>query len=588
MFKSRTLLLLLANILLGLFIFLNVKKDELPGSEIKSRMMEITSVLNKIEIHQPLFAQRIVFRKNANEWIIEHPMSWPVEPISIANLISKLSHLNPTYICEIEDLDKKGEIAADYGFDLNASSFILSSESAETKITLGDTTRDQNARYLLITDSESETESIWKGPKQIEQLLSQPILEWAQLNFLDFPLYAIDELDVKNYKDGQISSSINLSKTQDQWKFNSPFQSPANDNEVSSLLHKLVSTNLIGFTKEDDDLNLTTKFELSLRALGELHRFEFINFVRADQDFLLVKSSLYPTSFYISDDFSDNFANLGAKLREKRLFSIDLNDVRRIKIVESNQSLTLRSTDSKSWIGLENEGGEAFSFTADTELIRELVHNLNTLEASSFILFNPSPEDLSEQGFDHPTYSLEVEMEDSTRKTLLASKLNSETSLWSTYVSEHAFVCLVENQWDQIISTQAIDYKDRRLLPLEYQADQITIKSLQDESFAYSLTIESGGEAYQRLVDFHAASFIDLSYNNEGIWHNGDWLPWKYSLQFIPSDTNGFQPIEFQLTDRVGGTKWFAGSEELGLVANLPITIIDELAKGTSLQDLEP
>ena len=585
MLKSRTFLLLMANILLGLFIFLNVKKDQAPGSEIKSRMMEMTAVLDKIEVIQPKSSQRIVFIKNTDEWQIEHPISWPVEPISIANLISKLSHLNPTYICGLEDLDEKGEIAADYGFDLNASSFILSSESSGIKITLGDPTRDKNDRYLLITDSESE--SIWKGPKQIDQLISRPILEWAKLDFLDFPIYAIDELVVKNYSDGQVSSSISLSKTQNQWNFKSPFQSPANENEVSSLFHKLISTNLIGFAKNDEVHNLTTQYELNLLALGEWHQFEFLNYEKADQGFLLVKSNLHQTPFYISNDFADHLVNLGAKLREKRLFSLNLDDVRRIKIVESNQSLTLRSTDSKAWIGLENEGEEAFTFTADAELIRELVHNLNTLEASSFVLFNPSPDDLKEQGLNNPTYSLEVEMDDSTRKTLFASKLNSETSLWNTYVSEHAFVCLVENQWDQIISTQAIDYKDRRLLPIEYQTDHIIIKSLQDESISYSLTVETDGESYQRLVDFQAESYIDLSYNHEGIWHNGDWLPWKYSVQFIPSDTNGFQPIEFQLTDRIGGTKWFAGSEELGLVANLPITIIDELANGISAQDLD-
>ena len=585
MLKSRTFLLLLANILLGLFIFLNVKKDQAPGSEIKSRMMEMTAVLDKIEVIQPKSSQRIVFIKNTDEWQIEHPISWPVEPISIANLISKLSHLNPTYICGLEDLDEKGEIAADYGFDLNASSFILSSESSVIRITLGDPTRDKNDRYLLITDSESE--SIWKGPKQIDQLISRPILEWAKLDFLDFPIYAIDELVVKNYSDGQVSSSISLSKTQNQWNFKSPFQSPANENEVSSLFHKLISTNLIGFAKNDEVHNLTTQYELNLLALGEWHQFEFLNYEKADQGYLLVRSNLHQTPFYISNDFADHLVNLGAKLREKRLFSLNLDDVRRIKIVESNQSLTLRSTDSKAWIGLENEGEEAFSFTADAELIRELVHNLNTLEASSFVLFNPSPDDLKEQGLNNPTYSLEVEMDDSTRKTLFASKLNSETSLWNTYVSEHAFVCLVENQWDQIISTQAIDYKDRRLLPIEYQTDQIIIKSLQDESISYSLTVETDGESYQRLVDFQAESYIDLSYNHEGIWHNGDWLPWKYSVQFIPSDTNGFQPIEFQLTDRIGGTKWFAGSEELGLVANLPITIIDELANGMSAQDLD-
>ena len=254
MLKSRTFLLLLANILLGLFIFLNVKKDQAPGSEIKSRMMEMTAVLDKIEVIQPKSSQRIVFIKNTDEWQIEHPISWPVEPISIANLISKLSHLNPTYICGLEDLDEKGEIAADYGFDLNASSFILSSESSVIRITLGDPTRDKNDRYLLITDSESE--SIWKGPKQIDQLISRPILEWAKLDFLDFPIYAIDELVVKNYSDGQVSSSISLSKTQNQWNFKSPFQSPANENEVSSLFHKLISTNLIGFAKNDEVHNL--------------------------------------------------------------------------------------------------------------------------------------------------------------------------------------------------------------------------------------------------------------------------------------------------------------------------------------------
>ena len=285
MLKSRTFLLLLANILLGLFIFLNVKKDQAPGSEIKSRMMEMTAVLDKIEVIQPKSGHRIVFNKNKDEWEIERPISWPVEPISIANLISKLSHLNPTYICGIEDLDEKGEIPTDYGFDLNASSFILSRERFRNQnYPWRYYARDKNDRYLLITDSQSE--SIWKGPKQIEQLFSRPILEWAKLDFLDFPIYAIDELVVKNYSDGQVSSSVSISKAQDQWNFKSPFHSPANENEVSSLLHKLVSTNLIGFAKNDEDQNLTIQYELNLLALGEWYQFEFLKYEKADQDFL--------------------------------------------------------------------------------------------------------------------------------------------------------------------------------------------------------------------------------------------------------------------------------------------------------------
>jgi len=586
MLKNRIFLLLIANVLLGLFIFLDIEKEETPSSEIRTRIAEITSVIDEIEIFQPAISQRINFVKDLNEWKIIHPISWSIEPIALANLISKLSHLNPVYICGIDELDRRGEILEDYGFDENSSSFHLSSENSKMKITLGSLTRDENGRYLLIADEKSA--SIWRGPNQIEQLISVPINEWAQLTFIDFPIYAIDELEVKTFREGSAPVSTLLSKKQEQWSFLSPFQGPANENAVASLLHKLVSENLAGFAKPGLDLNLTTEFELNIQALGEMFTFELLKLDQPQVGNYLVKSNRHEQSFYIEDSFADILLNLGVELREKRLFASDLNSVRRIKMVEGNCTLSLRSTEQNSWMGLENNGEESISFTADSGLVRDLIHRLNSVEASSFVSFNPSPESLTEQGFDHPTYRLEVDFDDSTHKTILASKLNSETSLWNTYVSEHAFVCLVENQWDTIITTKAVYFKNRRLLPVEYQPEQISIKSLKEESVLYTYSFASDGEAFQRLTDFQADSFVDLSYNDEGIWSNGDWLPWKYSLRFDSADTNDFQAIEFKLTDRVGGTKWFAGSEELGVVANLPITIIDELAKGISSQNPEP
>ena len=46
--------------------------------------------------------------------------------------------------------------------------------------------------------------------------------------------------------------------------------------------------------------------------------------------------------------------------------------------------------------------------------------------------------------------------------------------------------------------------------------------------------------------------------------------------------------VTFHLTERIGGTKWYAGSEELGLVCNLPILIIDELAKELQTEEISP
>jgi hypothetical protein len=65
-------------------------------------------------------------------------------------------------------------------------------------------------------------------------------------------------------------------------------------------------------------------------------------------------------------------------------------------------------------------------------------------------------------------------------------------------------------------------------------------------------------------------------------------LPWVYSICFQSSESEDSTPIEFNLTDRIGGTKWYAGSEDLGMVFNLPIPIIDELGKELHSSNSKP
>ena len=67
MVKNRILLLLIANVLLGLFIFLDIEKKETPSSEIRTRIAEITSVIDEIKIFQPAISQRIEFVKDLND-----------------------------------------------------------------------------------------------------------------------------------------------------------------------------------------------------------------------------------------------------------------------------------------------------------------------------------------------------------------------------------------------------------------------------------------------------------------------------------------------------------------------------------------
>ena len=586
MIKNRTFFLIAANVLLGTFILLNLEDNPSSDTDMASDLSEMIANMNEITFKQPVRGQEIILRKNQMRWHVTEPVSWPAEPVTLANLVSKLTHLNPVFVCAADELISKGEILQDYGFDKNSSSLRLSSSKKTLQFTLGDITRDQNGRFLLIENSEGSR--IWRAPRQIEELLNRPTVDWAKLSFFDAPLYAIDELKVVDYQTSQPGLLTYLAKLKESWEFSSPLKGPANDEEVSLLLHQIVTEKLSGFSDIKPDQNFSKLFDISIRAMGNLHTLTLYQSLQDEVPELLASLSDRTQIFMVQPEFAEVFENLSKKLREKRLFALGIDQVSRVKIVEGNQSVTLRKNESNSWVGLEDNGTNSISFQAGLPLVVELIHKLNAVEVEDFIMFNPDKSALSMHGLEKPNLRLEIDQKDTNRQILLISKSNEQSSLWNTYFTDQALICLVNTQWNKILSTRAIDFKKQELLPDQFLSDRVVLKSLSENKILHTFSYESDGEAYDRIKEFQADSFIELNYNDEGVWVEGDWLPWKYSICFESNEGNEIKSIIFNLTDRYGATKWFAGSEELGLVCNLPISVIDELSKGLIAKPLGP
>lgn len=586
MIKNRTFFLIAANVLLGTFILLNLEDNPSSDTDMASDLSEMIANMNEITFKQPVRGQEIILRKNQMRWHVTEPVSWPAEPVTLANLASKLTHLNPVFVCAADELISKGEILQDYGFDKNSSSLRLSSSKKTLQFTLGDITRDQNGRFLLIENSEGSR--IWRAPRQIEELLNRPTVDWAKLSFFDAPLYAIDELKVVDYQTSQPGLLTYLAKLKESWEFSSPLKGPANDEEVSLLLHQIVTEKLSGFSDIKPDQNFSKLFDISIRAMGNLHTLTLYQSLQDEVPELLASLSDRTQIFMVQPEFAEVFENLSKKLREKRLFALGIDQVSRVKIVEGNQSVTLRKNESNSWVGLEDNGTNSISFQAGLPLVVELIHKLNAVEVEDFIMFNPDKSALSMHGLEKPNLRLEIDQKDTNRQILLISKSNEQSSLWNTYFTDQALICLVNTQWTKILSTRAVDFKKQELLPDQFNFDRVVLKSLTEDKILHIFSYETDGEAYDRIKEFQADSFIELKYNDEGVWVEGDWLPWKYSFCFESNDENEIKSIIFNLTDRYGATKWFAGSEELGLVCNLPISVIDELSKGLIAKPLGP
>jgi hypothetical protein len=375
MIKNRTFLLLTANVLLAVFIVLNLDDEPSSIGNIDSDLSEMIANMNEIAIRQPVREQEIILRKNQMDWYLAQPVYWPVEPITLANLISKISHLEPIFVCSVDELSSNGEIKQDYGFDTNSSSLQLSAGSKTLSFTLGDMTRDQSSRFLMIENSEGE--GIWRAPRQVEDLLNQTTVDWTTLTFWDTPLYAIEALKVVEFKTDEENIETALTKPKDSWEFSSPINGPANNEEVSLLLHKIVSEKLIGFSEIKDDQNLSKLFNISLQAMGKTHSVTLYQSSQEDVTELLALFSGKTQAFRVQGAYAEIFKALSTKLREKRLFKLEVDQIKRLRMVEGNRSLTLRKNDMNSWVGLEDNGTDSFTFQADLSVIVELIHNLN-------------------------------------------------------------------------------------------------------------------------------------------------------------------------------------------------------------------
>jgi hypothetical protein len=71
MIKNRTFLLLAANVLLAVFIVLNLDDEPSSIGNIDGILSEIIANMNEIAIRQPVRGQEIILKKNQMDWFLD-------------------------------------------------------------------------------------------------------------------------------------------------------------------------------------------------------------------------------------------------------------------------------------------------------------------------------------------------------------------------------------------------------------------------------------------------------------------------------------------------------------------------------------
>jgi len=578
--KKRTFFLLTANFVLVFYIFLNLHEEKLENITFESHIIETVTELELLKHNFPKEKKSYSFKENdIDEWHLDAPINWPANPLVISDFLTSISHLDAKFLIFTNELPKRGEILNDYGFDENSSSFDFICNDNTTKLTLGNFTRDENFVYILTqNDQNLEDGIIWKTSSSIVDWFSKKLMDWALPNFIHYPLFAIDEISTSRNSPSN-PTQTSLIRVKDDWMFTLPFSARANTEKINFLLNQLVTADVINFYPLISPETLQTpKFELFVKGLGKRQHIEFFELNGTDQsDVLFVQSDLHDVSFTVSSGLTDILIDWPKKLREKRLFHIEPKKVSRLKLSSEKSTLTLRQDTKDFWVGLEDNGTSSLTFDADRFSIADLFSQLNTIEITDFIVFNPTATQLSADGFDDPAYRLEIVYMDSTRQNLLFSKSNNDSSFLKTFVTEQALVCLVNEHCEKLLKIPSIQFRERSLFPADFVPDRINLKPLDTIENPIILSTESDGETFERLLDFRAEGFFASLPDKDGAWIDGNWFPWRYSLTFQQLKEGNSEAIEFFLSDRIGASTWYAGSMEQNIVCTLPIHLIDEL-----------
>jgi hypothetical protein len=191
----------------------------------------------RIELKGP--EAEVILEKKAVEWQVASSANYPADAGSIENLLSKVKGLSVGSL-----VSKKPEKHPIFKVDESGLEVkVLTEDSTPTaQFFVGKTGPDRTSTYLRRGDSPE----VYLVNERLESTFSRP--EWRDLNIFRFNPNDVLELTLKPEGKKEISLKRNI--VEGIWEIDKPFKSPANKEEVDSLLVTFSSLRAQEFAEE--------------------------------------------------------------------------------------------------------------------------------------------------------------------------------------------------------------------------------------------------------------------------------------------------------------------------------------------------
>jgi hypothetical protein len=196
------------------------------------------------------------------------------------------------------------------------------------------------------------------------------------------------------------------------------------------------------------------------------------------------------------------------------------------------------NTSNDKWIATDEKQNGETNFEADVKMIDYLVSKLNSLEIKEYLSFNIDSLKEEEILDEENKITVKITNKNTIQKTLIISRKDNDSSLWKTYIKEDSILCLIEDNWHNIANKKIFNYKSKELINEKNNFRFLKINNLDSNNSKALISIEDNTELKKKILEIKIIEYLNELSKSDGTWNEGDWVPWKYEINFSKNKTD--------------------------------------------------
>jgi hypothetical protein len=525
-----------------------------------------------------------ILERRSDQWEVVAPGLWPANYFAVKHILGQIAFIEEEIIFDVDDLSRSGQTLADYGLENPLLTLKLESTGQSWEFKIGQSTALGNRVYLL---SPAENKIVVVDRSLLDSLICD-VAELRSPEVFSLPAFEIHELSVHLSHPSAVK--MRLVETDNKWVFQAPVVAKADSRAVENALSSLLALSVERFVPTKghesaffglDDPVARISIEGRDRRQTLLIGHSVSQTDRSTEYFASIEGN--PMVFTVDSDFVDNMMLWQERLRDAHLVDVAPEKISSIEIIQSNISVRLQKLETEEWqvYGKDHVSSDLVQYSADKQIVHQLLLALSTIQAQNFVSDAPSQADLEKWGFNSPTRELTIKGGVSGTQELIIGDIDLATGLAYAKIGSSASVYQIPMVWLESVPVNLLYYRNHVLEDFPERAELISVevRTLADDRVCLSWTHPVDSIAVDNndwseflrsaILNWRVESYLDVPFSTEGVsWNSKATVPWFYRLEAKVSIPGLAQPRTFQiyLTSILEGAVQVGGSAQLGSV----------------------